>query len=237
MSRKKHPKQISKARKRREAARAALSLLVGWDEERALTWDEVAQLVGSDGLVSAGITNHREDCEAVAEGMGKDDIWKVGEILVGGSGSVTEVIARYLGPVQRSVLAAEWHCPQYVLGDEALITHERYHELLDEHKDLVAWNRSVREQKAARRDLASVQKATDEAMAAGVVGYRQVREDLGLAAWQMEQAFASGLFTAGVAKNGVLAEEYEAAVADKEAFTRRLAREDKINAGEGAQVL
>lgn len=233
---------LSKAERRalgRARAAAAVHVLVpAWREGEGLSWSDVATLVGYDRLASYGLLDHRPDCARGVAGLRGEDVMAVGRALANNTpGELKRILGSYLPPLDRAEVAREFGCPQYVLGPSAQISHERYHELLDAYADTVAWKSTVVAARRARRDEKEVQTTMNAVTAELCVPYAQVRAALELAAWQVELAFSTGLFTPGLPHSAVLVEEYREAVADAPGFRARLAREEHVNAGQVAEIL
>jgi hypothetical protein len=231
-------KQVRRENRRLASIQAVQTLVPYWAPGSALAWADVANLVGRDVLLSRGLLGHRTDCPRVPAPLSSGDALLVGNTLLDSpSGALAQLLDRYVMPVHVADVARELRCPQYIISAQSTISHDEYHELLDLRGTPVAWQQRLESAKSARHDAKVVRSAINEAVAAMAAPYAVVRDVLGLAAWQMELAFESGVFTSGLPSHSVLVEEYAAAVAAPDLFAARLAREEKINAGEVAKVL
>jgi hypothetical protein len=203
-----------------------------------LIWADVGRLVGDELMASCGLVDHRPDCGQVKAQMSNADVRELGRSLAGQQArSPGRVLAAYLAPVPRAHIAQAFGCPLYVIGPTTQIPHVEYHRLLDLHADPAAWATYVAEKRAAYRTERGMRTALQSVFAESVVGNRKARADLGLAAWQMDLAFASGLLNRVSPSSGVLAEELAAALADRPGFLRKLQRQEPINAGQAALAL
>jgi hypothetical protein len=231
-------KQVRREKRRLASIRAVQTLVPYWAPGSALAWTDVANLVGRDVLLSRGLLDHRTDCPRVPAPLNSGDVILVGNTLLNSpSGALAPLLDRYVTSVHVADVARELRCPQYIISAQPTISHDEYHELLDLRGTPVAWQQCLESAKSARPDAKVVRGAINEALAAVAAPYAVVRDALGLAAWQMELAFESGVFTSGLPSHSVLVEEYAAAVAAPDLFAARLAREEKISAGEVAKVL
>jgi hypothetical protein len=231
-------KQVCREKRCLASNQAARTLVPHWAPGSAMEWTDVANLVGRDVLLSRGLLDHRTDCPRVPAPLNSGDVLLVGNTLLESpSSALAQLLNRYVMRVHVSDVARELRCPQYFISAQPTISHDEYHDLLDLRGTPEAWQQRLESVKSARRDAKVVRGAINVALAAVAAPYAVVRDALGLAAWQMELAFESGVFTSGLPSHSVLVEEYAAAIAAPDLFAARLVREEKINIGEVAKLL